>query len=58
MSTPATGPGEVPPAPGGDSPAQTGENTCPRCGGTGRTDDATCPTCDGRGTVVELVGDA
>ncbi|WP_165842899.1 hypothetical protein [Phenylobacterium deserti] len=37
---------------------QSGENLCPRCGGSGRLQGAPCPDCDGSGRVVELIGDA
>lgn len=37
---------------------QTGENTCPTCGGTGTVDGGTCDTCGGSGVTVEPVGDA
>ncbi|WP_207456613.1 hypothetical protein [Azospirillum sp. SYSU D00513] len=38
--------------------AQTGENVCPDCGGSGRLNAAPCPTCDGTGRIVAIVGDA
>ncbi|MGN6375325.1 MAG: hypothetical protein ACTHMG_07195 [Sphingomonas sp.] len=34
----------------------TGENVCPRCGGSGRVDGETCPVCAGSGTIVEGIG--
>ena len=37
---------------------QTGENTCRRCGGTGRVDGEQCPDCRGTGIVWETLGDA
>ena len=37
---------------------QSGDNTCRRCGGSGRVDDRSCPDCDGTGTVTTLIGDA
>jgi DnaJ-class molecular chaperone len=38
---------------------QTGENTCPVCGGSGRMpDQAKCSNCGGSGIVIETVGDA
>ena len=40
-----------------DDVAQTGENTCPDCAGTGKLDGADCRTCGATGTVVETVGD-
>ncbi len=36
----------------------TGENLCPRCGGSGRVDAGECPTCQGAGKVVEGIGGA
>jgi hypothetical protein len=51
--------GERAPEPGGDNPEQTGENTCPRCRGTGRdAGGGACPECGGLGRVIEPVGDA
>lgn len=47
----------VPVVAGGEG-SQTGENTCPDCGGSGRLGEDECPVCGGRGTVVEPVGDA
>ena len=38
--------------------AQSGENVCRRCKGTGRIEDEPCPDCGGSGKVVVLVGDA
>ena len=37
---------------------QTGEDVCPRCGGSGKVDGAACPECKGSGTVIVNVGDA
>jgi len=37
---------------------QSGENTCPKCGGSGRIDEKACPDCGGTGKVIEIVGDA
>lgn len=37
---------------------QTGETTCPECGGTGRVQSGECPSCGGTGQVVQIVGDA
>jgi hypothetical protein len=50
-------------APGDEAPPGTlgsGDNVCPRCGGTGLIgDDAqTCPLCGGRGKVVQGIGGA
>lgn len=56
----ATGSGEAT-NPGDQAPpgaAQTGENVCPDCAGTGRVADGACPTCGGTGIVVEMLGDA
>ena len=47
--------------PGDEVPAgtaQSGENICPLCKGTGRVQDGPCPDCGGSGKVVVLVGDA
>jgi DnaJ-class molecular chaperone len=38
--------------------AQTAENACPDCGGSGRREGGACPTCGGSGLVTEIVGDA
>ncbi|MGG5823033.1 hypothetical protein [Falsiroseomonas sp. HW251] len=50
---------EAPKRPG-DQPgeSQSGEVTCPACGGTGRKGEAVCPTCEGTGRVRQIVGDA
>jgi hypothetical protein len=50
-------------APGDEAPPGTpgtGDNTCPRCGGTGLigVDAQTCPLCGGRGKVVQGIGGA
>jgi DnaJ-class molecular chaperone len=37
---------------------QVGENSCPRCAGSGRLDGEPCPLCGGSGRVPEIVGDA
>ncbi|SNS15094.1 hypothetical protein SAMN06265795_101258 [Noviherbaspirillum humi] len=38
---------------------QTADNTCPRCGGSGKNmEGGTCDNCAGTGTVTEIVGDA
>jgi DnaJ-class molecular chaperone len=52
--SPATNPGDE--APPGS--AQTGENTCPKCQGTGSVQGQPCPDCGGTGRVTEIVGDA
>jgi hypothetical protein len=49
--------------PGDEAPPGTpgtGDNTCPRCGGTGLigVDAQTCPLCGGRGQVVQGIGGA
>ncbi len=54
-------PGTTTPNPGDEAApgaAQTGETTCPECGGTGRVRDEGCPNCGGTGRVVQIVGDA
>lgn len=53
MSDPKTPGDEVPPG-----TPQSAENTCRRCGGTGKLDERPCPDCNGTGTVTTLVGDA
>jgi DnaJ-class molecular chaperone len=56
----ATGSGE-PKSPGDEVPPgtpQTGEDVCPRCGGSGKLDGGECPDCEGSGTVIVNVGDA
>ncbi|MBO9621193.1 MAG: hypothetical protein J7500_00630 [Sphingomonas sp.] len=34
----------------------TGENLCPRCGGSGRLDGGECPECGGTGKVIQGIG--
>lgn len=48
----ATNPGDdaAPGTPG------TGEDLCPRCGGSGVLDGAECANCGGTGKVVEGIG--
>ena len=36
----------------------TGENVCPRCGGSGRIDAGECPDCGGTGRVITGIGGA
>ena len=36
----------------------TGEDICPRCGGTGRLGSSSCPECLGRGKIVKGIGGA
>jgi DnaJ-class molecular chaperone len=38
--------------------AQSGENSCRRCSGSGRLDREACPECSGTGRVTVLIGDA
>jgi DnaJ-class molecular chaperone len=38
--------------------AQSAENVCPACGGSGRAGEGACANCAGTGTIVALVGDA
>jgi DnaJ-class molecular chaperone len=52
--SPAVNPGDET-APG---TAQTAENTCRRCNGTGSVQGQPCPDCGGTGRVTEIVGDA
>ncbi|MFZ3485482.1 hypothetical protein [Sphingomonas sp. 3-13AW] len=50
---------EKPLAPGDVAPPGTpgtGENLCPRCGGTGRLDGKECWECEGTGKVIEGIG--
>ncbi len=47
--------------PGDEAPPgtpDTGENTCPDCGGSGRRGGGECPTCGGTGKVIEAIGGA
>lgn len=49
----------APMAPGDEAPAGapgTGEDVCPRCGGTGRLDGSACPDCAGTGKVNVGIG--
>ena len=58
VRTPETAPQKNPgdeDVPGG---RQTGEEPCPRCGGTGVVAGDTCPDCAGTGRVTVIVGDA
>jgi DnaJ-class molecular chaperone len=36
----------------------TGENICPKCGGSGELDGARCVNCGGTGKVIEGIGGA
>jgi DnaJ-class molecular chaperone len=48
-------------APGDQAPEGTpgtGENTCPVCGGSGRSGDTACANCEGTGLIVEGIGGA
>jgi DnaJ-class molecular chaperone len=39
--------------------AQTGEDICPECSGSGKRNDQTdCPNCGGTGRIVKIIGDA
>lgn len=49
---PDTAPGDEAP-PGAPS---TGENICPRCGGSGEVNQQRCPECDGTGKVTTGIG--
>jgi len=45
--------------PGDQAPAgaaATGENVCPRCGGSGRLGASACPDCGGSGKVTTGIG--
>lgn len=51
----------APTSPGDDAPPGTpgtGENVCPRCGGSGQAHGATCPECSGTGKVNVGIGGA
>lgn len=51
----------APMAPGDEAPQGepgTGENTCPRCDGTGLEGARPCPECGGRGVVTVNIGGA
>lgn len=52
MATTPTNPGDdaAPGTPG------TGEDLCPRCGGSGELDGGECPNCGGSGKVIEGIG--
>jgi hypothetical protein len=55
---PPPGPG-APMAPGDEAPPGapgTGEDVCPRCGGTGRLGSSACPDCAGTGKVNVGIG--
>ena len=46
-------------APGDEAAPGTpgsGEDLCPRCGGTGRVDGETCEECAGSGRVIHGIG--
>jgi hypothetical protein len=48
-------------SPGDEAPAGTpgtGENVCPRCGGSGKVGGTTCPACQGTGKVTVGIGGA
>jgi hypothetical protein len=52
---------QPPMAPGDEAPAGTpgtGENLCPRCGGSGRLGASSCPECQGTGKVIVGIGGA
>jgi hypothetical protein len=52
---------QAPMAPGDEAPAGTpgtGENVCPRCGGSGRLGASACPHCQGTGKVIAGIGGA
>ena len=45
--------------PGDEAPAGTpgtGDDICPKCGGTGQANGAECGNCGGTGRIVEGVG--
>jgi hypothetical protein len=52
-------PGDSSMAPGDEAPPGTpgtGEDVCPRCGGTGSVEGGDCPDCAGTGQVIREVG--
>lgn len=52
---------QPPMAPGDEAPAGTpgtGEDVCPRCGGSGQLGGRTCPDCQGTGKVNVGIGGA
>lgn len=54
-------PPDAPMAPGDEAPPGTpgtGENVCPRCGGSGKVAGTTCPSCQGTGKVTVGIGGA
>lgn len=56
-----SGPAHPPMAPGDEAPPGTpgtGEDVCPRCGGSGRIGETDCPDCAGTGTVIQAIGGA
>lgn len=47
--------------PGDEAPPGTegtGEDVCPKCGGSGRIDDQECPHCGGTGKIIRGIGGA
>ncbi len=58
-NAPETSPADKPMSPGDQAPPGTpgtGENVCPRCGGSGRIEQGPCPECQGTGHVNTGVG--
>jgi hypothetical protein len=52
---------QAPMSPGDEAPpgtAGTGENVCPRCGGSGKMAGGDCPECQGTGKVTVGIGGA
>lgn len=63
MNAQRSDPTQQPPmSPGDEAPVGTpgsGEDVCPRCGGSGRLEGgATCPECEGTGKVNVGIGGA
>ena len=59
MSTDPSGPNVDDLAPGDEAPPGTpgsGEDVCPRCGGSGQLEGSTCEECAGSGTVIRGIG--
>ena len=52
---------DKPSKPGDEAPPGTpgtGEDLCPKCGGTGRSNGEPCPNCAGTGKITEGIGGA
>lgn len=52
---------DQPMAPGDEAPPgapNTGEDLCPKCGGSGEIDGAECANCAGTGKIIRVIGGA